>query len=686
MKNIFKSLMLVAVAAMGFTACQNEGVEEAVRPNEPAEVVMTITADVDATRTWIDEANGKVQWSEGDALKVIENSKNYRTTTNTTITDGKAKFTVSFAEDTTSESFTYNAVYPATAVVEDEDNVNNAKVKVVLKAAQKPTATSFDPAADILVSKQIVVDAQPTELNMQFKRLVAIGKMTLTNLDNDAQISKVTFTAPEGKVLAGRNYVNATTGVVSEYGYHGATNVLTLSYDEAIATRDIYFTCNPFEMAADDVFSVEIVCGDYTYTREVTIPAGRSLAFTEGDLTTFTVNMADATMEDSFVFPDGEYAIIAVNDGTYYAMTNVDNGASTKRLNQQVVTYDGTATSFVTVESSLKWTITAVEGGYTIQDVNDQYLSWTSGNSSFLSDTSFTLNIAPIKDTNKYYITAGDGARYLSKNTSNAFFAFYGNTNQIADLFIVPYEADTNPRFEVTPNADQSIEAAGGDIQFTVTTYNGAVVSATSSDTSWLTIDNNFKATAAENTSEEGRSATITFSATGCDSVIVNVSQAAAGSTTAETITVSPADIATSQTYGSYSNDTWVMTCGSNNGAFGCNSSGANSKMILGDNYIVALPLDNTITSTSTRYAALISKRQLSGIGKIVLGGTPKSGITVGITRSTDGENWEKVADFTSTTTTTFTFDAQTAYYAIVIKTANQESRWQDFTATFSGN
>ena len=158
MKNLFTRLMLVAVAAMGFVACQ-DGFEDVTIAPEAREVVMTITADADDTRTVLDEANKMVQWSAGDALKVIENSKNYRTTTNTDITDGKAKFTVAFKEDTESQSFTYNAFYPATAVSEDDaDKVNNAKVKVIVKDAQNPTATSFDPAADILVSKQIVTD------------------------------------------------------------------------------------------------------------------------------------------------------------------------------------------------------------------------------------------------------------------------------------------------------------------------------------------------------------------------------------------------------------------------------------------------------------------------------------------------------------------------------------------------
>ena len=261
MKKMFRNLMLVAVAAMGLASCQNESIQEITRPQE---VAMTIIAEADDTRTVIDEANSRVNWSEGDKLKVIENSATYRTTTAINIDgNGKAQFTVAFPANTTATSFTYNAIYPEDAVVEDDaDKVDAAKIKVIVKDQQMPTATSFDPAADILVSKQIETEAQPTELNMQFKRLVALGKMTLNNLPADAAIEKVIFTAGTDDVLAGRNYVNATTGEVSQYGYYGKTNTLTMNYNEPIATRDIYFACNPFEMEAGEIFKVKAVCGD----------------------------------------------------------------------------------------------------------------------------------------------------------------------------------------------------------------------------------------------------------------------------------------------------------------------------------------------------------------------------------------------------------------------------------------
>lgn len=341
MKKMFRNLMLVAVAAMAFVSCQNEGVEEVVRPQE---VAMTIIADVDDTRTVIDEANNRVNWSEGDALKVIENSATYRTTTAINIdSNGKAQFTVSFPANTEATSFTYNAIYPATAVVEDDaDKVDAERVKVIVKNTQNPTTTSFDPTADILVSKHIETEAQPTELNMQFKRLVALGKMTLKGLPASSAISNVTFTVDSEnvKALAGRNYVNTVAGEVLEYGYYGDTKSITMNYDEPLTTNNIYFACNPFEMEAGETFTVKVVCDNVSYSREVTIPEGRSLVFSEGELNTFTVDMTNAKVEvisgislpwnESFDSEDlSMYEIVDGGSATkVYPDDNLANGAT----------------------------------------------------------------------------------------------------------------------------------------------------------------------------------------------------------------------------------------------------------------------------------------------------------------------------------------------------------------------
>ena len=537
MKNLFKNLMLVAVAAMGFTACEQVDIES-VSPVVP-EVEMTVIAGMDETRTWIDEANSKVQWSEGDQLKVIENSKTYRNS-NAAIIDaeGKAKFTVAFPANTTATEFTYNAIFPASAVAEDDaDKVDVEKVKVIVKDQQNATATSFDPAADVLVAQQVVTDAQPTELNMQFKRIVSLGKMTLKNLPADAKISQVVFTAGATDVLAGRNYVNATTGEVSQYGYYGKTNVITVNYDEAITTRDIYFTCNPFEMEAGETFKVKVVCEDKSYTREVTIPEGRSLTFTEGNLGTFSVDMKSATVESVAAFAEGNYVVIAKNGSKYYAMKGVKGSGNF--MSYAEVSYDGAATTFPTNDETLVWTIAAVDGGYTFQNNEGKYLYGSaSGNNAYLGNAQ-TLTISPVDGTTQQYNVAIKeiSERILAYNTNSGQerFAFYKGTLE-KNLYLVPVVEDTTPRFEVGPETlvfDSEATPIDGDF-FTVTSINGfdiTEVTATT-DAEWLNIDDSeadygIYYMCPEANDDQERTANVVFSA-GDLSVTVTVKQQAA--------------------------------------------------------------------------------------------------------------------------------------------------------------
>ena len=542
MKNIFKSLMLVAVAAMGF-ACQ-EKVED-FTPERANEVVMTITADADETRTWIDEENGKVQWSEGDKLKVIENSAVYRTTEAATIdADGKAQFTVSFPANTSASEFTYNAVYPATAVVEDDaEKIDAAKVKVIVKEAQKPTATSFDPAADVLVAKQIVTNAQPTSLNMQFKRFVAMGKMSLTGLPASSKISQVVFTAATGDKVAGRNYINATTGEVVEYSYYGATNMLTLSYDAPISTRDIYFTCNPFEMEAGEVFTVKVVCDDATYTREVEIPAGRSLTFAEGDLNTFSVDMTDATKEANFVFVDGDYAVLAVSGGKYYALLCDANG--TRLDSKDEYAYDGSGSITLTDETAnMRWTIAKTENGYTFKGANDGYIAWyNNGNYAKTQTDPYYLDIVEDSaNAGRYYVVSkADATRKLQRNSNvaNRYFAFY-TSSQMGSLYLVPIAENTDPYFTIEQDV-MEYTYDGDTIEFTVKAHNGfdAEVTATA-DVDWISFDHDGYSiyASAEENDGAAREAVITFSAEGYKSVKVTVKQEANPNAGDGTITI----------------------------------------------------------------------------------------------------------------------------------------------------
>ena len=426
-----KNLMLVAVAAMGFVSCQNEAVEEVIRPQE---VVMTIIADADDTRTVIDETNNRVNWSEGDALKVIENSATYRTTTAINIdSNGKAQFTVSFPANTEATSFTYNAIYPASAVVEDDaDKVDAERVKVIVKNTQNPTTTSFDPTADILVSKHIETEAQPTELNMQFKRLVALGKMTLKGLPASSAISNVTFTVDSEnvKALAGRNYVNTVAGEVLEYGYYGDTKSITMNYDEPLTTNNIYFACNPFEMEAGETFTVKVVCDNVSYSREVTIPEGRSLVFSEGELNTFTVDMTNAKVEviSGISLPWNES--FDSEDLSMYEI--VDGGSATKVYPDDNLANGATKGEILIGKNGGSMTATIASDGKA-KTLN----LWFKSNKDFIEVSSPTEGVTVTKITNiGYTINLAIGV-----NTFKVKFTNNNNSNARVDDIVVTEDA-----------------------------------------------------------------------------------------------------------------------------------------------------------------------------------------------------------------------------------------------------
>ena len=187
----------------------------------------------------------------------------------------------------------------------------------------------------------------------------------------------------------------------------------------------------------------------------------------------------------------------------------------------------------------------------------------------------------------------------------------------------------------------------------------------------------------AANTGSTAATYTATVSAAGCDDVTITITQTGSGKIVP--ITVSPSSITSNTAYGPYENHSWIMTCGSANGTFGSHTDNAEVRMKLGDRYVVATALDSEITADSIYYAAIISKTALdAGITTITLGGTPGAEMTVGVTVSTDGTTWTKLADFG--TATEFSFTAQPAlYYAIVIKdTGASTAKYTNFSATFS--
>lgn len=561
MKNLFKRMMLVAVAAMGFTACSNDMTADLAPEMEQKMVTMTITAD-DDTRTYLTEGDGVVDfdWSStGEALRVIEVAD---ATPSTKASDvyalegGKAKFTVSFTENTEAESFTYYAVYPEANYVTSE-NTNYEKFKVELPNAQAYVEGSYDPAADLMIAKPITTTLQPTELNMQFARLAALGKMTLKGMPEDKNITSLTFTA-KGKALAGRAYVNLNTAEVSEYGYQGQSyETISMTIDEAAAINNdaVYFTCFPVELVEGDTFEVKAVTADmYTYTKSVTLGAGKTLAFTVGNLSTFTVNMATAEevapgkefvlLDDASKLHVGDEIIIAsaATDGARYAISTTQN--SNNRKAAAVTIADGKITA---VEGVAVLTVGKEGGNFTLYDPNGStgagYLFAASSTSNHLR-TQATNNangqwaISIDAEGKAATITAqGTNTRnQLRYNASNnpPIFSCYSSGQSAVYIYLNDIN-DTDPVVPVitAETTAVTLECTESEGTVTITTENvtGEVSYTLGEEYDWfdaeLDEDGNLYYFAMANATEESRTATVTLSAEGAADVVVTFTQKA---------------------------------------------------------------------------------------------------------------------------------------------------------------
>ncbi len=312
MKNI-KFIFALAAAAAFAGACQ---MEENAPVVSQEKITMTVTASADAeTKTVYDAETGKVSWdAAGEYLQVFETAGGATSSVKSSeaaVADGKASFAVAL-DPKEDGDFVYNAVYPASAWTAGTDVT---AMNMTLPAVQNPTAGSFGGNADLLIAKQITATEQPASLSMQFKRITAIGKVTLKNFTTEEPVTSVRFTAA-GKSVSGTLTANLTDGTVT---YGNGNDYVEVQYaGEEVKTGSIfYFTCFPFELAEGETFTVTAKTATRTYTREVAAPAG-GLAFKAGRISSFSVNMASATVAM------GEVTAVKLNGSTNVSKTVED--------------------------------------------------------------------------------------------------------------------------------------------------------------------------------------------------------------------------------------------------------------------------------------------------------------------------------------------------------------------------
>ena len=476
-------MMLVAVAAMGFVACQNEFTEPNV--NEPNaifdEVVISFVADEASTRTSVDTSGDepKFSWDENETFAVLEQTDVLTVGANVTYekVDGKATISAAFAKNEGKDAYEYVTIYPASGFVSAE---SISETTLTLPATQTMAESSYDPKADLMVSKVVTTTAQPTEAQqVQFKRVAAVVEMTLKNFSLEAgdEVEQVIFDA-EGKALAGT--IVADLNDLKEFTVDASVSSVSVA---TTSCNKVYFNVLPTQLEAGDAYTITVITAKKLYIKQGTIPADKTLSFEAGLVNRFGVNMMGVVGCDKWVFVR-DASTLKQGDIITFVAKDYDKAISKKLYSNASETSTSARRDAVDISKVGNYLIAnetvqpftlvagASEGTFSFYDAaREKFLVSNNKSSRYLinqayidDNTSFAITIAAedgdaiVKNTKGEY--AGNKIRYYN---SSRYFYSGTSDNQSICVYKLEGGVGTIPvvKANVTvPDADESVVIA----------------------------------------------------------------------------------------------------------------------------------------------------------------------------------------------------------------------------------
>ena len=545
MKNIFKNLMLVAVAAMAFVACQNE-------PNEinvtAKKVAVNISGDLEQTRSYFGEPDEDAKtypskWSGGEKVVFSLNAAALVEATNTL--DGtRATFgEVAFNEDGktvgTIYAFSPKGTFNGSSATDNVGGFTNLNTEyddayVVIPDVQTPTATSVDPSVHLLAGEVNYTDGLPSAASIKFKHVAAYAKMTIKNFTEPIEKVDVTASAPLAGSSCWYYYAGDTKGKLTNANKKTITII-----NPAEDNYDFWFGCAPANLA-DGTLSVKVYAanGD-TYTKELAI-AGKNFAFHQGGVSRFSVSITAANKDEALTIEDGQYVVAGKVGDVYYAMDGANQTTAATIASKEITVTDGKVAA--ADAAGYVWTVAAAEGGYTFFN-GEHYLlaSSASGTSLKTQEEPVVWALGETGDDGYIFISPKADNRYLMFNGDSGTnkFGAYAQANYAKEnysgIYLLPIDGViktplAKPALTATvQNANEIVVSWGavtGAKDYTVTFDNGEPETVTSTEKTYtgLAYSTDYTITVVANPENEEQYIASTASATvrtGADPSIV---------------------------------------------------------------------------------------------------------------------------------------------------------------------
>lgn len=347
MKKLFISLSAAAAILAG-CAQENE-----YTPSEKTHTLTVVVAD-EATKTYVE--GEKIYWHEsGEQLNIIyfadDNSSSRRqsaTHQDYTLVDNKATFTADITATDGASTYTLGAFYPYA------NKSVTSSINLTVPQEQTPTATSYDPKADILVSAQpVVTSGLPDKIQFQLVRMVAFAQMTIKGIPEGELINKVIISSPAKPAGAVEFKVHEANTLENAKRYNNYEDITLNIGDKAATGSDVvWFVTVPTDLSGTSL-TVKVSTDKNDYIKEIDL-TGKTLNFERGDIARFSVaNLTKAEKPKSYKLLTD---VKELNAGDKVIICNRNSATSSAKL-LSTTAYDATkikVTSTMTITSDIE--------------------------------------------------------------------------------------------------------------------------------------------------------------------------------------------------------------------------------------------------------------------------------------------------------------------------------------------
>lgn len=307
-----RHLSIIAIAIAALTSC-SKNVEPAAADGSK----VLIDASFATTKTALEgnlKDGFKASWAAGDKIKVFQNNVGVDSDA-LKEAGATAQFTATLPSSAEAQKI-YSAVYPASAVAKASNSWT-----ITLPATQTSAGGSFDPAADILVSKLVTLSEQPKTLPMNFARLGSVIRISVKGLAEGETVQQVVITS-DGALLAGTWQWNALSAE-AETNTTGSSSVTVNSKDSVVVARVL--------PATTEGFSVALTTSKRKYAK---VSAERTV-FAENTVNCYTFDISNAgpdlegegTQSNPFVIKTADHMAavggrLILGETTYFVLAN----------------------------------------------------------------------------------------------------------------------------------------------------------------------------------------------------------------------------------------------------------------------------------------------------------------------------------------------------------------------------